>query len=168
MELLKQLHALKNEDKFSKEEISQITSVEALFFVVTEAKQNKPNYTNLYSLFEQIRDIMIEQQGFNVFEEFLTIKYFFLESAYNLDTITLDALLRLLGPVELDYELEERYFSNDKFYKYYLERYNQFKHNNELTIFKLLDSLNISDLSVEGEKLEEAVGQLKALAGLSN
>lgn len=169
MELIKELHILKEQDKLNVDELNRITSPQNLFFIITEAMlTGKKEYNNLYSLFEEIRAISIEQGGINIFEEFLTLKYFYLESVFGLDTVVLDALMSFIGPVALDYELEKRFLKEDDFYQYYLTRYNQFKQNNEFSMLKLIDSLKIDDLQIEGDKLEELIQEMKNMTSPKN
>lgn len=167
MELEKKLHQLKAKNELDVIHIEEITNVDELFFRMIEVLgSSKPNYRMLYSIFDGIRELMFEQGDLNVFEEFLTIKYAFLEEVYNLDTIILDAILVLIGPVALDFELEERVFKEDEFFNFILQRYNHFKQNNELTVLKLLNSLDISQLQFEGKELQGVIEDLKKSANI--
>ena len=167
MELVQQLMDLKKNNDFNKDAILKITTVEMLFYKVLEIKMSKePNYNNLYSLFDTVRDIMFDNAGINIFEEFITIKYYYLNSMFEVDTILLDALLEIIGPVLLDYELERQFFKDDEFYAFYLNRYNQFKQNNELTVLKIMNRIDLKSFKLEGEELQKTLAELKTTAGL--
>lgn len=165
MELITQLHDLQKKDLFNAEEIGKFANIEELFNIIHEVMKNPPQMNNLYSLFDQVREIMFNQGDMNIFEEFLTIKYFYLNSAYELDIIVLDAIMQLVGPVALDYELESRFLDND-LYNFYAKRYLQFKQNNELTVLKMLNRIDFNQLKLEGEELQKVFTELQKTAGL--
>lgn len=165
MELITQLHDLQKNNLFNSEEISKVITKEELFNIINEAMKNTPQMNNLYSLFDQVREIMFDQGDMNIFEEFLTIKYFYLNSAYGVDTIVLDSIMQLVGPVALDYELESRFLDND-LYNFYVKRYLQFKQNNELTVLKMLNRIDFNQLKLEGEELQKVFAELQKTAGL--
>lgn len=161
-ELIKQLQELKDNGKLSKENVLALTNIENLFYIISEKKKtNTPNYNNLYSVFDEIRTISIEQEGMNIFEEFLTLKYFYLEYVYSIENVLLDSLMTILGPVLLDYELDNKFLKEDDFFEFYITRYNQFKQNNEFSMLKLINSFKLEDLRLEGANLQSVIQELK-------
>lgn len=166
MELLKQLQELQEKNLFNGMNILEVTNTEELMFIITEKsfeKEGKLN--NLYSYFEELRAMKIKEGGLNIFQEHLTLKYFYLVNVYLIEEIIMDALLHLIGPVELDYLLEE-VLEEDKRFKHYMKRYTEFKNDNEVTIFKLLNQLDIGELNMEVGELGDVMKQLQEFAGL--
>ena len=161
MTLIESLKSLQESKKFTKEELLAITNVEELFYEILGKTVNEtPNYENLYGVFDDIHERMYET-NYNVFQEYLNLKYYYLVEVYSVDLVVLTSLMEIIGPVALDYELEKRFFLEDDFYKFYLGRYDQFRRNNEFSIYKLVKSMNINDLKVEGEELNKTVRDLK-------
>lgn len=161
-ELVKKLETLKRKDNFKRENILNITTIEDLFFIVTERKMSEEaDYSNLYDLFDLLRERTFDKGGINVFEEYLTLKIVYFREVYNLPSIILEALMVLIGPVKLDFELEKNYLEDDEFYSFFIKRYEDFKHNNELTILKMLNMYNMEDLKADQEQLQGAIEQLK-------
>lgn len=152
--ILNKLEELERQNNLEKENILQQMSKEDLIFLLTEQMAQEPNYNNLYGYFEELREITIEKNGINIFEESLNLKFFYLNNVYGVPDILMIALLKVLGPVVLDYYLEEEFLKDDKFFKYYLAKHKEYKQSNEITIFKLLEKFDLGLLSEEAKKLE--------------
>lgn len=169
MELQKQLQELMEQKTLSPETILALTTKENLLFLLAEAKNSeRGDFNDLYSFFDDLRANSIKESGMNIFQEHLTIKFFYIQKIYKLDEVYMYALMHLMGPVMLDYYLETEILNDDAFYAYYIKRYNEYKTNNEFTIFKLLDRLNINDLKLEGEELQKLVDKMSELAETSS
>lgn len=161
-ELIHQLETLKRKNNFNNKSILEIASIEQLRFLITEAVMSEEaDYSNLYDLFDLLRDRTFEKGGINVFEEYLTLKIVYFREVYNLPSIILEALMVLIGPVRLDFELEKNHLKDDEFYSFFIKRYEDFKRNNELTILKMLNMYNMEDLKADQEQLQGAIEQLK-------
>lgn len=163
MELIKKLEELQVQQKFNKEEILKITSTDELIALVREQIFQEPNNNALYRFFDDLRETIIEKEGLNIFEEDLILKFFYFEKVYNIKEIVLYALMEVWGPVLLDYKLEREILDEDDFFQFYIKKYNQFKTNNEFTIFKLLKSLDINDLKLEQAELEQLIKKLETM-----
>lgn len=154
MELITNLKNLKNQDLLNKDEILKITNQESILFYIREKfLNNQPNYASLYSVFDEIREILIESKDFNTFNEFLILETNYLNLVYNIDVVLIEALIYITSPVYTDYILLNDFLSQDKFYEFYLNRYSSFKQNNELSIMKMFNSLDVSLLGQEGDKI---------------
>lgn len=161
MELINKLNELNKNNNLTQEEILKITSKENLFFLLMESKQNTPVYNSVYQLFEELRKNIFEKGEMNIFEEYLTIKLVYLKEVYKVDSIILDSLIILLGPVYLDYELENQFFEEDKFYNFLIKRYKEYKADNELSILKMLNSLDFGSLKLDLKELEGVFEEFK-------
>lgn len=169
MELLKQLQDLEQQKKLTEEELLKITSTEELKLLLEELMSaGKGDRNNLLSFFDELRELTIKDSGMNIFQEHLTLKFFYLKQVYGVEEVCLYSLMELMGPVVLDYYLETEVVNDDKFYLYYVNKYQEYKNNNEFTIFKLLDRLDIKDLKLEGEELQKLVDNMAKLADTSS
>lgn len=162
--MINNLKILQKQNKLNKEEILAITSKEELIFTLRENMFKNAELNNLYTYFQELRELIIEKEGINIFEEHLSIKFFYLQTVYGVEEVILYALLELLGPVFLDYVLETEILNEDNFYNYYLTKYKEYKSDNQMTIFKLLSKLDIGDLKIAQEDLDEAMKELKKYA----
>lgn len=162
MELIKQLEDLQNNNQFDKEHISEIINEDALLLKLREKIISiTPQYNTLYDLFEIIRNNAFEEGGINVFQEYLSIKLVYLQEVYNFDRLFTQALIALIGPVYLDFIIDNDFLAEDTFYKFFMKRYEDFKHNNELSILKMLKELDFSKLSVDNEQLLSVLGDIQ-------
>lgn len=162
MELIKQLEELNNKNNFTREEVVKICTPEDIFFLLQEKTQGEPNYLALYDIFEDIRLHVLETEtSLNIFEEHLILKIYFLNQAYDISTLVLNALTLLIGPVLADYQLENRFFKDNEFAKYYFGRYQEYKQNNELNIFRLIKDMDVSTMTKQGEQLDSLFSEMK-------
>ena len=161
MELITNLENLKNQDLFNKEEVLKIVDQDTLLFYIREKfLSQKANYSSLYSVFDEIREILIESKDFNIFNEFLILETNYLNLVYGIEVVVIEALIHITSPVYTDYILATDFLSQDKFYGFYLDRYNSFKQNNELSIMKMFNSLDVNLLGQEGDKILAVAKQL--------
>lgn len=167
MELINNLKALLEENKFNKEEILKITSSEDLFFILFEAVQTKEKeYNNLFNVFEEIRSIAEENRGMNIFSENLTLKFYYFSFVYSIDSIVLNSLLEILGPVYLDFELEKRFIKEDEFAQFYFKRYREFRQDSELSLYRILEKMDVNALKLEGEEIQTQFAKMRNILGI--
>lgn len=166
MNILESLTELEKSGNFNKEGIlSSGIDAEALFFMVSElVANNSPEYDDLFPVFEELREVELKKGKLNIFEEYLTIKINYLQTVYKVNPLILNALAHLVGIVYLDFEFGERYFNDDKFFTFYIKRFNEFKHSNEITALKILNNLDLDSLHTEGEQLNKLIEELQTLA----
>lgn len=162
-ELLQKLKDLQKIGEFNEEKIRELTNEDQIMFLITEKTVlNKPQYNNLGGLFDSLRETIFEKGGMNIFEEHLTIKLVYFREIYGVDEVLLQAAIVIMGPVYLDYKLEQNFTGEDDFYKYFMKRYQDHKMNNELTILKMLNIWsNMDDLAANLEKFQGATEELK-------
>ena len=161
MELITQLKELQEKNLFDAANISQYTNQEELLFNLRDAVVDTPNYEGLYDLFELIRENTFENGGVNVFQEYLSIKLVYFKQVYDFDSILMQSLITLMGPVKLDFILEKDFLQNDEFYSFFIKRYEDFKHNNELSILKMLKDFDFGKLSIDSDQLMSALGEIQ-------
>lgn len=167
MELINNLKALLEENKFNKEEILKITSSEDLFFILFEAVQTKEKeYNNLFNVFEEIRNLAEENRGMNIFSENLTLKFYYFSFVYGIDSIILNSLLEILGPVYLDFELEKRFIKEDEFAQFYFKRYREFRQDSELSLYRILEKMDVNALKLEGEEIQTQFAKMRNILGI--
>lgn len=164
MELIKELELLEKDGKLNIHEVSKLTSVDQLMFLIKEQVVVAiPDYTKLYNVFEELREVRYAE-AFNVFQESLNLKYYYFNSVYGVNIIVLNAILLFIGPVALDYELEE-ILADNKFYKFYIKRYEDFVKNNEYSVYRLITdlvkNLDIQELVKNNEELQSTIKELE-------
>lgn len=166
MELINQLKELQKNNQLNAAEINKVTDVEGLFFIINEAILTEAkNYNNLYLVFEEIRNLAEKEKGLNIFSENLIIKFYYFMNLYGVDRIIFDSLVELLGPVYLDFELENR-FMDDDFSKYYFKRYREFKQDSELSLYRILNAMDVKGLKVEGDELKQQYEEMRKLLNI--
>lgn len=167
--LLDKIKKLEERGMITRDNVLEITTVDELINLINQymVENEERKYNQVYDVFEIIKNGMLEDNlDINVFYENSALKMYYLERVYGIDEDLLRAALFALGPVYFDYKIEDL-LSEDDFYKFYIQRHKEYKQNGEATIYKLLKSLDISELNLSQQELEEVVADLKQFAEVS-
>ncbi len=163
--IINELQKLEQAGVFNGKEISKHFSPEQLIAEINQriVECSEKSYNHVYDVFEIIRNGMLDDNmDTNVFYENAALKVYYLERVYKIEEILLHAAMHVLGPVWFDFSFEEL-LSEDDFYQFYIKRHKEYKQNGEATIYKLVKSLDFSELNLSQAELEEAVADLKNL-----
>lgn len=153
-------------------EISPRTVIEVLTFedfrfeILDIINTKELNFTELEGLFLEVHKI-IQDMPFNIINERIAFKTFFLTLGYGLDIDFANAMICSAPLLQIDFELS-KILKDIEFYVYYEEMYKEFKSNMELNFKDMLQSIEDLDLESYVKEVEGVVNNLKDVASPKN
>lgn len=132
------------------------------FEILNVLNTKEPNYEPLISIFHETQTLL-DMPVYNIINERISFKAFFLSIGYDFDTNFVNTLLCLMPLVQLDYELGKLFEDND-FYNYLEKTYWQHRRNVEINLSKVLDTIKDIDFNSYINELQGGIEQLNKMA----
>lgn len=130
--------------------------------MVVYEKQAEPDYDALFSLFNDVDELM-EGNRYNIFRERLFFKTAFLSNAYDINYLLINAILSSIPLIQLDMILEDFLKDND-LYLYMKDMYKEFKSDQIMNMDRVLESLENLNFENIITELNQEVNSLKEIA----
>lgn len=129
--------------------------------MIVYEKQAEPNYDALFSLFNDVDELM-EGNRYNIFRERLFFKTAFLSNAYDISYLLINAILSSIPLIQLDMTLED-FLKDNELYLYMKDMYREFKSDQMMNMDRILETLEEVDFTSAIEELDKEVNSLKEL-----